>query len=200
MKVIIDNGHGSDTPGKRSPDGRLYEWKWTRILANRIKESLTSHGVDSAILVPEDIDISLADRCRRANAIVTTSRNADATGKCILISLHNNAAGMGDKWHVASGFAAFVSRNASADSMRLAHLLTRQAIAADILGNRHTPTAGFHIANFAICRDTICPAALTENLFMDNLADIDFLLSERGLALITHVHTNAILKYFNINL
>ena len=26
MKVLIDNGHGENTPGKRSPDGRLREW------------------------------------------------------------------------------------------------------------------------------------------------------------------------------
>ena len=25
MKVLIDNGHGENTPGKRSPDGRLRE-------------------------------------------------------------------------------------------------------------------------------------------------------------------------------
>ena len=40
MKVLIDNGHGSDTPGKRSPngrlrDGRLREYAYTREIADR---------------------------------------------------------------------------------------------------------------------------------------------------------------------
>jgi N-acetylmuramoyl-L-alanine amidase len=26
MKILIDNGHGIDTPGKRSPDGVLREY------------------------------------------------------------------------------------------------------------------------------------------------------------------------------
>ena len=26
MKILIDNGHGIDTKGKRSPDGRLLEY------------------------------------------------------------------------------------------------------------------------------------------------------------------------------
>ena len=30
MKILIDNGHGSETPGKRSPDGELREYKWNR--------------------------------------------------------------------------------------------------------------------------------------------------------------------------
>lgn len=32
MKVLIDNGHGENTPGKRSPDGRLREWAYSRKL------------------------------------------------------------------------------------------------------------------------------------------------------------------------
>lgn len=26
MKILIDNGHGENTPGKRSPDGKLREY------------------------------------------------------------------------------------------------------------------------------------------------------------------------------
>ena len=35
MKVLIDNGHGSDTSGKRSTDGRLREYAYTREIADR---------------------------------------------------------------------------------------------------------------------------------------------------------------------
>ena len=40
MKVLIDNGHGVDTKGKRSPvwpDGRqLFEWEFNRDIAKRV--------------------------------------------------------------------------------------------------------------------------------------------------------------------
>ena len=35
MKILIDNGHGVDTPGKRSPDGKLREYAWNRLIAGR---------------------------------------------------------------------------------------------------------------------------------------------------------------------
>ena len=41
MKILIDNGHGENTPGKRSPkwaDGsQLFEWKYTREIARRVE-------------------------------------------------------------------------------------------------------------------------------------------------------------------
>ena len=30
MLILIDPGHGIDTPGKRSPDGRFLEYLWNR--------------------------------------------------------------------------------------------------------------------------------------------------------------------------
>ena len=30
MKILIDNGHGENTPGKRSPDGLFREYKYAR--------------------------------------------------------------------------------------------------------------------------------------------------------------------------
>ena len=53
-------------------------------------------------------------------------------------------------------------------------------------------------SNFAILRDTICPAVLTENLFMDNHEDCLFLLSEHGKEVLTDIHVNAILKIIQV--
>lgn len=36
MKILIDNGHGIDTKGKRSPDGRLLEYAQNRLLAENL--------------------------------------------------------------------------------------------------------------------------------------------------------------------
>ena len=35
MKILIDNGHGIQTKGKRSPDGNFLEYAYTREIADR---------------------------------------------------------------------------------------------------------------------------------------------------------------------
>ncbi len=67
MKILIDNGHGRETPGKRSPDGRLLEYAQNRLLAGRIVSALRARGLDASLLVPEENDIPLPERCRRVN-------------------------------------------------------------------------------------------------------------------------------------
>ena len=47
MKILIDNGHGRETAGKRSPDGRLLEWSYNREIARQVVASLSSLGFDA---------------------------------------------------------------------------------------------------------------------------------------------------------
>ena len=37
IAVILDYAHGSDVAGKRSPDGRHLEWRWSRMVGKNIK-------------------------------------------------------------------------------------------------------------------------------------------------------------------
>ena len=73
MKILIDNGHGRATAGKRSPvwpDGKqLFEYEFNRDIARRMHEALTARGTDSVPVVPEIDDIPLAERTRRVNEI-----------------------------------------------------------------------------------------------------------------------------------
>lgn len=89
--IILDNGHGINTPGKRSPDGRLREYAWAREITKKIKQKLDSLGIESYILVPELIDISLQERVNRANKIYKEQKNKNV----ILLSIHCNASGNG---------------------------------------------------------------------------------------------------------
>ncbi len=191
MKVIIDNGHGINTKGKFSPDKRLYEWKWAREVAQLIQEQLQAQGIEAVRIVTEDTDISLKERCRRANALC----DKYGTGNCVLVSVHINAAGADGKWHNATGWSGWVAPNASKNSKRFAQLLYAEAEAAGLQGNRAVPACKYWVGNWAICRDTKCPAVLTENLFQDNEAEVDYLLSAEGKATIAKLHVNAILKY-----
>lgn len=193
---ILDAGHG-DPPlsgGKCSPDKRLLEYYWAREMVQRIAKKLQALGVPVHILVPEKTDIKLGVRTRRVNALC----KQHGTKKCLLVSVHNNAAPPSNgKWHDATGWSCFVAPKSSANSKRLAQLLYAEAAKAGLKGNRCVPACKYWVGNFAIVRDTNCPAVLTENLFMDNRQECDYLLSELGKETLAQLHVNAIVNYIN---
>ena len=192
---ILDAGHG-DPPlsgGKCSPDKRLLEYYWARDMVQRIAKKLQAVGVPVHILVPEKTDIKLNVRTRRVNAMC----KQHGAKKCLLVSVHNNAAGGDGKWHDATGWSGFVAPKCSANSKRLAQLLYAEAAKAGLKGNRCVPACKYWVGNFAIVRDTNCPAVLTENLFMDNRQECDYLLSEQGKETLAQLHVNAIVNYIN---
>lgn len=191
MIILIDNGHGVETPGKCSPDGRLREYAWAREIARRIAIALQREGIDARMLVPETTDIPLSVRTRRVNEVC----KAEGARNVCLVSIHNNAAGADGRWHDARGFAVYTSNNAGQGSRRLAAEFYAGAKARGLTGNRATPPQGFWQASLAMCRDTKCTAVLTENLFQDNREDVAFLLSNEGKTTIVDLHVNAILNY-----
>lgn len=67
MKILLDPGHGSNTHGKRSPDGRFLEYRFNRDIALDVQKQLTLSSYDATILVPEDYDVSLRARTERVN-------------------------------------------------------------------------------------------------------------------------------------
>ena len=193
MKVLIDNGHGENTPGKCSPDGRLREWSYTREIADMVVFGLRKRGIDVERIVREDIDVSLAERCRRVNEIYKAEGK-----KAILISIHCNAAGSGASWMNARGWSVFVSNNASANSKRLADSLAKAAGELGVNIRKPMPGQLYWEQNLAMCRDTNCPAILTENFFQDNKEDVEYLLSREGKKAIVQIHIDGIIKYLGL--
>ena len=190
--ILLDNGHGKNTPGKQSPDGLLKEYAYTREIVKRIFNSLKEIGYEPYILVPETDDISLSMRVKRANNIYNASGK-----KAILISVHCNAAGADGKWHSAKGWSVFVAQNASANSKKLADCLKKAADDEKLKVRIQHPNKSYWVQSLAVCRDTNCPAVLTENMFQDNKEDVEFLLSEDGKKKITELHVNGIINYLN---
>ena len=187
MKILIDNGHGIQTKGKRSPDGKLLEYAYTRELARQIVKILKSRGYDSELLVPEDDDIPLSERVRRINEICLTYEPScpAPTGHpdVILISLHINAAGDGTKWMNATGWSCYTCKGQT-ESDRLADCLYKAA--EQILENQVIRTDYARDGdpdweeNFYILRHSLCPAVLVEQFFMDNKKDLAYLISDEG--------------------
>jgi N-acetylmuramoyl-L-alanine amidase len=194
MKILIDNGHGENTPGKRSPvwgDGtQLLEWEYAREIAARVESELKGHEVDVERLVKENTDISLSERARRANEIAARYGKS----KTLLVSIHCNASqnGKGTGWeiHTSPG-------KTKADDLAQIFYDT----ANDMFGGTWkirgdwSDGDGDWESNFYILTKTSCPSVLTENFFMDNEKDCKFLLSPEGKSQIVKLHVDAILKY-----
>lgn len=192
MKVLIDNGHGENTPGKRSPDGRLREYAYAREIAGRVVFELRKKGIDTEQIVKEEVDVPLSERCRRVNEYKAS--------EAILISIHCNAAGGGSTWMQVRGWEAWTSMGQT-KADKLATCLYEAAekylpgmkIRKDITDGDPDKESGFYIL-----KHTKCPAVLTENLFQDNRTDVDFLLSEAGKRAIVDLHVNGIINYLSL--
>lgn len=192
MIVLIDNGHGSNTPGKCSPDKQLREYKYTREIASELEKQLKDKGITAIRIVTEETDVPLTQRVSRVNTICREFGSKN----CCVVSIHLDACPPNDgKWHTARGFSVRVAKNASQKSKKLARCLYEQAEALDLKGNRSVPPEKYWVQNLAICRDTNCAAVLTENLFQDNKEDVKFLLSEEGRNAIVQLHMKGILNY-----
>lgn len=195
MKILIDNGHGHDTPGKRSPDGKFREYAYNREIAKRIVADLIDRGHDAELIVPEDNDISLEERVRRVNKICLASDPSCV----ILVSVHVNAAGDGSKWTNATGWSAYTCKGQTA-SDKLAECLY-EAATKNFPDRRirtdYSDTDPDWEENFYILRHSLCPAVLTENFFMDNKSDLEYLQSRAGKQTVIDTHVEGIIEYIS---
>ena len=198
MKILLDPGHGINTPGKRSPDGLFLEYRYTRIIATRIIAELTDCGYEASLLVTEETDIPLSERCHRVNTICDRL----GTKNVILISIHVNASGDGTKWMSASGWSAYTTPGIT-NSDLLAYDLYEAAkknLPSQKIRLFNGPEEPDFESNLYLLRHTRCPAVLTENLFQDCATDVAFLQSHIGMQAITTLHVEGILDYLSIDL
>ena len=193
MKIFIDNGHGLMTAGKRSPDGQFREPFYNREIARRVVSDLRDRGLDAELLVPEDDDISLAERVRRVNAACFLLGKQNV----ILVSIHVNAAGNGSKWLNATGWSVYTCKGQTASDM-LAECLCQAAI-KNFSGRRiRTDMSDGDMdweEGFYILRKSLCVAVLTENFFMDSRSDLEYLQSKAGKQAVVDTHVEGIIEY-----
>ena len=195
MLILIDNGHGLDTPGKRSPDGKFLEATYTREIARRFVADLIDRDYNAQLLVPETEDIPLSERVRRINAHCQTLGKHNV----ILISIHVNAAGNGTKWLNATGWSCYTSKGQTTSDL-IAECFYAAA-KKNFLGRRirtdYSDTDPDWEESFYILRKTLCPAVLTENFYMDNHSDLEYLQSRAGKQAIVDTHVEAITEYLS---
>lgn len=176
MKVLIDPGHGIDTPGKRSPDGKFREYLWNRQVADLLLDRLTAMGIDAFLVVTETNDVPLRNRVIRINSFC----NRFGAPNVLLVSIHANAAGDGSAWMGAKGWSCYTTKGKT-ESDSLAECLydafesefPERKIRKDMSdGDRDWEE------DFCVIKKSRCPAVLLENYFYDNREECAWLLLE----------------------
>lgn len=197
---ILDNGHGVNTPGKRSPkhNGKtlMFEYEFNRAVVNLLACMLNKENIDYHILVPELQDISLEERVRRANKLQS------AKGNCILISIHGNA--FNNDWNKAEGIEIFTTIGETKSDV-IAEKLYKHYEENKFFKNsklRKDTTDGDSDKenNFYIIRNTRMPAILSENGFMTNLKECQRMLTYPYREEVARTHFNMIKEINSIKL
>ena len=193
MKILIDPGHGIDTPGKRSPDGLFREYLWNRQVADLILEGLVSAGVDASLVVTETNDVTLRNRVNRVNTIC----NRVGASNALLVSVHANAAGNGSAWMNAKGWSCYTSKGKT-KSDQVAECLY-DAFEAEFQDRkiRKDMSDGDRDweENFYVLQKSKCPAVLLENFYYDNREECAWMLQEETKRRIASAAVKGIIKY-----
>lgn len=194
MRVLIDPGHGIDTSGKRSPDGKFREYLWNRQVADLLGARLVAMGIDASPVVTETNDIPLSTRVQRVNRICSKV----GASNVILVSIHANAAGNGG-WMNAKGWSCYTSKG-NTESDRIAECLydafekefPDRKIRKDLSdGDRDWEE------NFYVLAKSRCPAVLLENFFYDNQEECAFLLKDETRERIASAAALGIARYLD---
>ena len=193
MLILIDPGHGIDTPGKRSPDGKFLEYLWNRQIADLLLDRFMIMGIDASLVVTETNDISLSTRVQRVNKVCSKV----GASNVILLSIHSNAAGDGSKWMSAQGWSCYTSKGETKSDV-IAECLydafeaefAEKKIRKDMSdGDRDWEE------NFYILQKSKCSAVLLENFFYDNRDECAWLLKDETKERIADAIVKGITQY-----
>ena len=176
MRILIDAGHGIDTPGKSSPDGSFLEYLFNRQVADLVLSRLTAEGIDAALLVTETNDITLRTRAMRVNRVC----DRIGANNVILVSIHANTAGNGKSWMNATGWECHTSPGKTNSDALAECFYTSfsQAFPEKRMRRDFSDGDSDKESNFYILTKSRCPAVLLENFFYDNRTECAWLLQE----------------------
>jgi N-acetylmuramoyl-L-alanine amidase len=166
VKISSDAGHGGFgiTPGKRCPDGSMYEWDFNSTVVKYMIAELANYENVQTLRVDDPsgkTDVPLKTRTDKVNA----------WGSNVHISVHANAAGNG--WSDAHGIETFVYKATLEESVSLARLVQNELIKVTGLSNRGVKEADLHMV-----RETRMTSILCECGFMTNHEEATLLKSD----------------------
>ena len=170
--IILDAAHGEETPGKRSPDGRFREYKWSRDIIAKLKSKLQSLDFEVFESNSTEREIGLSQRVKNTNKIKRKNK--------IFISIHSDAAGNGIDWMSARGYSVYTTPGQNNSDKFAEILLNNFQKDFPELKGRFDNSDGDKDkeANFQVIKGVNCPAVLIEWCFQDNKEDVEILLNQ----------------------
>lgn len=173
LLLILDAAHGSNVPGKCSPDNSHKEYVWSRDIVNKIKLKLQKLGFTVFETVKGSLEPGLSVRKNVAEKIVGSKK--------LLISFHNNAAGSDGDWHNATGFEVWTTQGITGSDTCADYVINQlkkdfPEIRCRVKENRYLYKDKEE--NFTVLTGKGYMAVLIEWLFQDNKEDVSLLQSK----------------------
>lgn len=181
MKIMLDAGHGYNTPGKRSPDG-LQEYAFNRSVASYAKTLLESYqNVTVTFAHSDQKDVPLKERTDAANRLKVD----------VYVSIHANA--YKDSWNDADGIETYVYPTKPKEAYELAQKIQKNLVTDTGLRDRGVKTADFHVL-----RETKMTAILAECGFMTNPTEAKLMRSEDYQQTCAHAIVKGVAEQFHL--
>lgn len=167
--VAIDAGHGSNTAGKRTPDG--YREHWINVAcASFCEAALKRCGIYTLRVAWDDTNAKDDE-----DTPLSTRQKIIKTNKCdISVSFHANAYGSG--WNEAQGVETLISNKSPGDSLTLAKRVQTYLIQGTPQKNRGVKTQALAMCNCSVMGTKA--SILVEIGFMTNKAEADLMKTD----------------------
>jgi N-acetylmuramoyl-L-alanine amidase len=184
MKIAIDNGHGLNTAGKRTPvmpNGKvIHEWEFNYPTAKKLADILKADGHEVLMVSDTPNDTPLSVRVSLANKF-----QAD-----LFVSIHYNA--LRGEWGSHGGTETLYCLN-STNGLRAAQLVQDELMKVVKWRNRGVKAR----SDLYVLNRTYMPAVLIEAGFMDNLQEASMMKNEQYQQDIAMAIANGVNRFFN---
>lgn len=190
--IALDDGHGSNTPGKRTPaipslGGRvIHENEFNSAVVKYLDAELKRCGFRTLLVAPTDADTPLQARTDLANA-----KHAD-----IYVSVHYDAsdskfdgAGKDPEGHTVYVWTGQTNKA----SGKLARCILKYLDKGTEQKDRGVREADFHVL-----RETKMTAILSENGFMDNEREAKLMIDPKFQKEVAVEHAKGICEFFDV--
>lgn len=197
IKFFLSGGHGAQTAGKRSPDGKLREYHFNNPTTQAFKKIMEQYEGVEVIHVNDlkGVDTPLKARTDIANAFY--NRNIGDIKKGILkvyyVSFHANA--MGNNWQTKATGSETLVYSGGSEAYKIAQLIEQETQRLTGQKSRGVKVRGDDLHEL---RETKMPAVLHEAGFMDNKKDFDLLMSDSFRVTVASGVANAFIKHLGL--
>ncbi len=186
--IALDDGHGAETLGKRTPPLRalngvsIRENIFNSAVVGLLKTALQRCGLDVLCVAPTEQDVPLKQRVATANI----------AGATLYVSIHYDAYDGKFDTYDPEGHTVYICPG-SKEGRHLAECVLKQLAKGTPQKNR-----GIKEASFYVLKHTNMPAILTENGFMDNEREALLMVNPAFQREVAEEHAQGICDYLGV--